>query len=121
MKPETLDKTLARLDRIVQVNASDQQSLNQEFIEQAANYSWLSSYYADAKDRVRRLKNKLEQTRADMREQARRQHAGKKVVKDVIEDFVTLSKAYQQDLRELLDAQYVEDRLTGGMKALEIK
>src|SRR3990167_3020982 len=117
MKPRSIDTALARIEEIVNIRPD----LDVEFRSQAANYSWLSNYYVEAKDRVRRLKNELDIVRANLSDQARKKFAGEKVTKDVLEGWVIREDKYQEMLSQLFDAQLAEDRLTAGIRSLEFK
>jgi len=117
MKTRNIDDVLARIEQIVNISPD----LDTEFRSQAANYSWLSSYFVEAKDKVRRLKNQLDIKRANLSDIARKEFADKKVTKDVIEGWVIRRTEFQQALGDLFDAQLAEDRLTAGVRSLDFK
>ena len=77
---ETLAEVLERIDKIIKISPD----LNVEFTEQAANYSWLSGYYVDSKDRVRRLKMSLDLLKAELKDKARERFKGQKVTDNTL-------------------------------------
>lgn len=117
MKTRKVEDVLARIAEIVNIKPD----LDIEFKSQAANYSWLSSYYVEAKDQVRRLKNELEMIKAGQMDKARKFYQGERATKDMLEGWVIRTERYQETMGLLLDAQLTEDQLTAGIRALDYK
>jgi hypothetical protein len=94
--------------------------LNSEFRRQAELYGRVSRFSADAKRRVRDLKNELEIVSARIRKIVSAR-ADSRLTKDEMQAMLIRKKSYMQKWRELNDAIYHEDMISGLLRALEHK
>jgi hypothetical protein len=93
--------------------------LDFEFRRQAGNYAWVSTVYAEAKDKSRRLKAELELLEAKLNKSIRK-NGEKLTVSDVNARVISHSK-YVLTQDELFKAQHYEDILRGFVFALDAK
>lgn len=94
--------------------------LNVEFRRQASLYGRVSWFSAQAKKRVRDIKNEFEIVSARLRKIISR-HADSRITKDEMQAALIRKKAYRKKQGELNDAVYHEDIISGLLRALEHK
>ena len=95
-------------------------NINDEFMRQAVLYARVGFYSAQAKHKVRRLKNELEVVSASIRKNIA-QRRGVRLTKDEMHYKVIRKKRYCQKQRELEKAIYDEELISVMLRALEHK
>lgn len=95
--------------------------IDKEYRRQAELYGRTSWYSAQAKRRVRRLKNRLEVVSARVRRKIRIRRRSTRLTKEELNDQVLRKKSYVRAYNELEEAIYHEEVISGMMRALEHK